>query len=157
MAKPNRNAAQPGQPAPKAKKEKTPKVWYPGLNVQTVDGKETVTTPLTEYPTDFDPKVHKPLNRKSFTNEAPLLKRQAEKFRQKADALDKEAATIEKLGSADSRGKAKKLAHAMSKMDEIRAQLVAEIGEDGVAEMMAMLQSKKAAAPAAAEAPVVAE
>jgi hypothetical protein len=118
-----KNQAKPGaSPAPKAKKEKVEKIFYPGLNV--VDGKPT--TQLDSWPSDFDPKVHKGLTRKNFKNESPLLLRQAERLEEKAAKLRAEAKTIEKLGSPEQRNKAKKLANLNAQLQKMRAELEGE-------------------------------
>jgi len=122
--KSDKQSTKPGDPAPKAKKEKPEKIMHP-LLAPNPEGKPTQK--LKEWPADFDPKVHKQLKRSHFENEAPLLRRRAEEMRQKAAKLDEEAADCEK-GGGNAKGKVKKLRSMMDRFAELRA----ELEKDGV-------------------------
>jgi len=117
---PAARSTKPGEVAPEAKKPKVERVTYPGLQPG-ADGKGTVK--LKEYPTDHDPKLHKPLRKADFENEAPLMLHQAERLEKQAAKLRSEAAVVGKLGDTASRQKAKKLASCMAQIKALTAQL----------------------------------
>jgi hypothetical protein len=112
-----------GEPAAKPKKEKVVKVRYPGL---ACDDKGKATTPLKDYPTDHDPKVHFSLRPKDFVNEAPLLRRNAGILQARATKMLGQADIVEKLGSVEQRQKAKKLMHVREQLAKIEADLRAQ-------------------------------
>ena len=120
---PAAQSTKPGEPAPKAKKEKVKRILHPALKPN-AEGKPTEK--LDGFPADFDPKVHKPLRRVNFKNEAPLLLQQADKLEAKAKALRAEAEACQKLGSQEERAKAKKLRDMFLRMEEIKSQLAGE-------------------------------
>lgn len=122
--KKDKQSTKPGDPAPKAKKEKVEKILYPALKP---DAEGKPTEKLDGWPADFDPKVHKQLKRSHFKNEAPLLRRRAEEMRAKATKLDNEAADCEKGGGKASKS-VKKLRSAIERFAELRA----ELEKDGV-------------------------
>lgn len=116
-------STKPGEPAPAAKKEKTKRVPYPGIKA---DDKGKGTVKLKDFPTDFDPKLHKQLTRKDFENDAPLLRKRAEELRVRASKLDKEAQDAETLGSASQRQAAKKLRGMVGRIGELTKDLEAQ-------------------------------
>lgn len=133
-----------GDPAVRVAKPRPKRVFYPGL----LDEKGEPTKKLTEYPEDYDIRVHKGVSRKSFVNEAPFLRHQADGLVKRAEALRAEAIACEKLGNAADRAKAKKLRH----MYDVMAKLEKELTEQGID-----VADLKAAAPAEApKAPVAA-
>jgi hypothetical protein len=118
-------STKPGDPAPKAKKEKVKKVPYPALNPD-AEGKSTVK--LKEWPADYSEKVHKRLTRNDFENEAPLLEHRADYLQGVVDKLRKEAEDCRTMGSTKTRKNAKKLRGVMEKF----AELAADLQSDGV-------------------------
>lgn len=144
-------STKPGEPAPKAKREKIKKVDYPGLNV---DAEGKVTTRLKDYPADHDPRVHKQLKRHHFENEAPLLERRADELQKRVDALREEAKTARLGGSSSSRGKLKKLKGMMSKFAEMKAELANELTPEQLSAFETMFQAAMKGEPVA-EAPKV--
>lgn len=113
-------SAAPGTEDKKAKKEKVTKVDYPGL--KNAEGESVL---LTEVPADHDSKLHKPLKKANFENEATYLRMKADEFEAKAVALRKEADVSEKMGSKSERAKAKKLVQMQERMAELKKQLEA--------------------------------
>lgn len=107
--------ARPGAKEPKAKKEKKVRIAYPVPE----GGLEAV-------PADFDPKVHKPLGRKNFKNEAVWYELKAQELEKKAASLRVEATNIGKLGNVKDRAKAKRLLDLQKRMAELSESLVAE-------------------------------
>lgn len=119
-------STKPGDPAPEAKKEKPERIYHPALDAKPgEDGKLKPTVKLKDWPADFDPKIHKQLKRGHFENEAPLLRKRAEEYREKAAKLDVEASDCEKNGGK-AKGKVKKLRSMMDRFAELRAELEAE-------------------------------
>ena len=141
-------STKPGEPVPAAKAPEKPKrVPYPGLNADK-DGK--TTTRLKDFPADHDPKLHKPLTRKDFENEAPFLRKTAAELEARAKKLRAEAEDAEKLGSASQRAAAKKLRAMFDKLNDLRA----ELEKDGVD--VGSIMGNLVQAQAAPEAPMAA-
>src|SRR6056297_3199820 len=95
-----------------------PKIEHPLL----ADGK------LEAIPDDFDPKVHKPLRKKDFVEEAVFFDHKAEQAEERLNYYREQAEECRKLGNAADRKKAKKLRTWMEKIAELKA----ELEEDGV-------------------------
>lgn len=117
-------APKSGDPEPAKKAQRPKRVWYPGL----VDEKGEPTKKLTDYPKDYDVRIHKGVSRKSFVNEAPFLRHQADQLVVRAEKLRAEAVACEKLGNAADRAKAKKL----RQMHEVMKKLEAELAAQGI-------------------------
>lgn len=114
-------SAKPGttaEVATKPKKEKKPKV------------ERTLLAPpeggFTDWPKEWDPKIHKPLRRKDFANDVTFLNRKADHYEIMAKRFRQEAIDSEKLGGLKERGKAKKLLQMQRKFEELKAQLKAD-------------------------------
>lgn len=138
-----KQSSKPGEPAPAAKKESIKRVPHPALKA---DEKGKATVQLDDFPADFDPKVHKPLRRGDFKNEAPFLERKATELEARARELRREADEARKLGSQADRAKAKKLRAMMDKMEEIKAQLKAQgIDVDAVVKDLSKSDESEAA------------
>jgi len=137
------SAAAPGTTEPKAKKEKKAKP----------EKKERIPYPvpetgLTEWPKDYDRKVHKPLQRKDFANDSIFLIKRAEEHEEAAKRLRHEAETGERLGGVKGdKSRAKKLIKLSEQFEALKAALSQE-GID-VASILAGI-SKPAEAPASA-------
>lgn len=137
MAKKNRDnpaegdpSAKPGTTEEKAKKEKRVRVEY--------------TVPeggLESWPTDFDPKTHKPLKRKDFKDETIWLESKAADYERRAQAMRVEIETTKTLGSSKDRAKAKKLLSMQKRMEEMQKEMEAE-GIDVGALKAAMARAK---------------
>lgn len=144
-AAPAKPSAAPGTKEPKAKKEKVERVDYPIVagtewSVTTGEGDAAVTK-LTAWPTDHDPKVHKPLTRKDFADEAVFYDVQADRLERQAKKFRDKAAETRTLGNVKERVKAKKLIAAMKRMEDMKAELVAS-GVDLEALMKSLQESK---------------
>ena len=131
--------AAPGVKEPKAKKEKKKRVAYPGL-------KNSANEPvkLEALPSDFDPKVHKPLGRKDFANESTFWLLKAANAEKAAAKYKQFAEDAGKAGAVKGNATAKRLLALQRKLAEVEAALTGEIGADAVAAL-------KATAPAAEE------
>lgn len=116
-------AAKPGDPAPKAKKEKVVRIPHPAIKAD-AQGKGTVK--LEDFPADYDPKIHKQLRKADFVNEAPFLERRAAQLEKAAANLRAEAAQARTLGSTADRQKAKKLKSMIDKVAELRKEFEAQ-------------------------------
>lgn len=113
--------------ADKSRAKRQARVPHPAL-VFDAQGNLPAANRLTTYPADFDDKVHLPLERKHFTNEAPWLLNRAERAERLALSLRKQAADAMKFGNAKDRAKVKKMRH----MQEVMAKLEAELAEQGI-------------------------
>jgi len=121
----NQQSTKPGDPAPEAKKTKPERIYHPLLEAKPgEDGNLKPTVKLKDWPADYDPKIHKQLKRGHFENEAPLLRKRAEEYREKAAKLDIEASDCEKNGGK-AKGKVKTLRKMMDRFAEIRGELEA--------------------------------
>lgn len=107
-----------GKKGKKAKKEKTPRVAYPGLK-----GADEKPVRLTAWPTDFDPKTHKPLKRDNFENEAVWYDHMADEYEARAKDYREQAELSRKLGNQSDRQKAKKLAKMQNQMAKLQEEL----------------------------------
>jgi hypothetical protein len=146
-AGPQAPSAAPGAKEPKAKKEKKAKrVDYPGL--KDAEGKPVS---FETIPTDFDSKIHRPLPRRAFKNEATFWELKvtaAEKHLAKVKQMAEDA---KKTGGLADKGKAKKLLNMLARAKELEAELAGELGADELAKLLAAVPEAKpkAAAPAA--------
>jgi hypothetical protein len=111
-------------PKPKKKREKVIRAWHPALKPSAEDGKPTVK--LEAVPADYNPKVHKPLKRVHFTNEAVLLDYAAERLEKKAKALRAEAHEARTTGGNGTRTVAKQMRKYMEKLAAMTEQLKAQ-------------------------------
>jgi hypothetical protein len=133
--------AKPGDPAVAAKRERPKLSWYPGLKPEKDEkGKTHATVKLDEWPSDFDATKHRKLRRSDFSNEAVFLEHKADELEARAKMFRAEAETARKLGSAEDRARAKRLKTMLEKMEELKAQLSEQMGEDAVNEMIAKVQ-----------------
>ena len=78
---------------------------------------------LKEVPANYDPKVHAPLKRGDFENEALFFDMKADEYDRKATRCRVEAGTYRKLGSKEDRAKAKRLLKMRERYSELEAQL----------------------------------
>jgi hypothetical protein len=106
-------------------------------------------TGLEAWPTDHDPKKHKPLMRGDFKDEAVFLEHRAAQFDAQAKKLREEAEQVRKFGPGG-KGKVQKLQKVQGELDALIAHLKAQ-GMD----VDAVLATAKAAT-AAATAPTAA-
>ena len=133
------NSAAPGIEAPKAKKEKKPKVkrieYVPPTDAPFVkDGK------LTALPTDFDAKKYKPLRAKQFADEGLYFDLKAAHYEDLAKKARADAETARKTGNLKDKVKAKKLLAMQKRMAELSASLAGE-GVD-VAALLASVEAE---------------
>lgn len=113
----NPKSARPGTKAPaaaKPKKEKVVKIAYPHEQ------------PLTEYPADFNPKLHLPLKKKDFADSTLYYTKLADVYEARAKALREKAAEEGKLGSVKDKALAKRLIAMTKRMAEMKAAMSAE-------------------------------
>lgn len=116
-----KTSAKPGtKDASAGDTKKAVKVLHPALEPND-EGKPTKK--LTEVPSDFDPKLHKPLKKGDFENEAVFMRMKADELEAKAKKLREDAEVVEKLGNKADRAKAKKLRAMQEKMTDLRKQL----------------------------------
>lgn len=134
--------------ARKQKKEKVPRVPYPGL--KDAEGKDVK---LKGVPEDFDPKRHKPLKMRNFENPVEFLEQRAKHYEELAVKTRQEAAEWRAAGGAPKKSQvqAKKLAKMLSSIEQLKKELVGELGEDQVAAIIKAAQEgvEKKGAPAA--------
>lgn len=130
-------STKPGTPAPTAKEKRPERVDFPGL--KGADGK---AVKLTEWPKDFDGKVHKPLHRGDFQDEAVYLDHKAAELEDRAKRMRQEAADARLMGNAADRQKAKKLRAMQERMKALETELTGSLGAEKVAELMAKLAVK---------------
>lgn len=130
------NSAKPGTKDEKAKKEKKVREQYP-----------IPEGGLKAWPTDFDPKKHKPLKRKDFGDESLFLNSKADDYERRAKALREEALESTKLGGVKDKAKAKKLLSMHKKI----AEMTKDMEADGV-DVSQLLASLKMAEEAKEEA-----
>jgi hypothetical protein len=112
------------------------------------DGAERLTVP--ELPEGYNSSKHKPLAKSDFIDEPTFLRFKAHECQRKADRYLKEAETVEKLGNAADRTRAKKLISMHQRMMDLAKELssgdspldLAEIlGADAYAALMGGAQS----------------
>lgn len=117
-------SAAPGTTEAKAKKEKVEKVQY----VPTVGAGDWVNADgkLTAWPGDFDPKTHKPPQRKDYADDAVFFTILADRAEASAKKFREKAEESKKLGNVKDRARAKKLLAARKRMQDLEAQLKAE-------------------------------
>jgi hypothetical protein len=129
-------SARPGTKDDSGKKAKVERVEY--------------TVPeggFTEIPSDFSSKIHKPLKRKDFKDEALWFELRAAELEAKAKRARAEADNVRKLGGVKDRAKAKRLISMQKRMAEISEQLTAQ-GVDVAALLGSLSGNGEAAAPA---------
>lgn len=80
---------------------------------------------LTSWPTDHDPKKHKPLVRSDFADECVFLEKKLELARKDVTDLEKEIADVKLLGPGGT-SKAKKLVKVQNELDQLKALLAAQ-------------------------------
>lgn len=85
------------------------------------DGAERLATP--EVPEGFNSSKHLPLAKSDFVDEVTFLLFKAGECERKAAKYRREAETVQKLGNATDRSKAKKLLTLQSKMAELAKEL----------------------------------
>lgn len=73
------------------------------------------------WPSEFDPKKHKPLRRNEFKDETVWLDRKAEEYERKAKKLRDESEETKRLGPSKERSKAKKLVKVQQELDALKA------------------------------------
>jgi len=105
------------------KPAKVARVAYPGLKIDAA-GKPTVK--LTAWPEDFDRKVHQPLKKSDFENEAPWLERRADFFEKLAGRLRAQAADARQFGNAKDRKAAQKLRRLTDQIKALTSGLAAQ-------------------------------
>lgn len=105
----------------KKDKVKVKKIAYPGLK-HGADGNPTVK--LKEWPADFDRKLHEPLQRTDFENEAPWLLDRAERLEKMAANCRKNAELALKFGNKKERQAAKKISQFTDKIAELAVDLL---------------------------------
>jgi len=135
-------STKPGAPTGKPKKEKVERKAYPGI-MAGADNKGTVK--LKDWPADYDPKLHLPLRRNDFENEAVLLEKMADQMAERVVKLRAEAEICRKSGSATQRAKLKRIA----RLKEMLAKLEAEGDDEAPAAGEAAPSTEGTAAPAA--------
>lgn len=113
--------------AAKSREKRAKRVPHPALKFGP-DGNLKPEDRLKEYPADFDERVHLPLERKHFVNEAPWLLNRAEKAEKLAANLRRQAADAVKFGNAADRAKARRL----RQMADVMAKLEAELAAQGI-------------------------
>lgn len=144
--------AKPGAKDPKAAKapkEKLVRTFHPALAVaKNEKGKLAPTAKLDKIPDDFNPKAHKPLQRRDFNDESIWFEVKAREMEAKAADYRKQATEFKALGGAAKSGQAKRLLAMQKRVAELTAQLAAQ-GLD----VNAILAAANAAAakPAAVE------
>jgi len=158
-------SSKPGSKAPEAakpKKEKVVRQFHPALAAQPAvkDGKPVTnkkgqpvirpTKKLDAVPTDFDPKLHKPLGKADFADESLFYELKAVQLDKQAAALRSKAADIKALGSVKDRQAAKKLLSLQKRMKELVESLKASGVDTSVVDAMVKKQLEAAqSAPAA--------
>jgi len=135
MAKTTRNAAsktaaaktaasaKPGTEAPEAQVDKIERIPHPIL---AVDENGDATAKIESAPDDFDRKVHLPLRRKDFVNDAAFFDFKAAEYTEKAAEFTSKAVEWRKLGSVKDRARAKRLRNMQAQMAKLREQLEAD-------------------------------
>ncbi len=93
-----------------------------------VDYRQEGSDLLADWPTDFDPRVHKPLKVEDFSAEDKYWAKRADMYDSKAKHCRTQAELFLKFGNADKRKAAEKL----TKMAEKMAQLKKELEADGI-------------------------
>lgn len=83
---------------------------------------------LSEWPEDFDKKVHAPLKKKDFKDPRPFLKRKREEYLRSADRCQSEIDLIDVYG-VDGAEDSKRLSSALSRLEEYISKLPAEARE----------------------------
>lgn len=81
---------------------------------------------LKEWPTDHDPKVHKPLKSTDFADESVYWFHKADQLEKAAVAAREKAEQIKKLGGVKDVKKAKRLMQMQQKIAELKAQLASD-------------------------------
>ena len=90
------------------------------------DKNEDVYPFKVPVPEGFDFKAHKALKKRDFEADHMFYSFRAAELEFKALAFHAQAEEAKKLGSAQDRGRAKRLIKCQSKMDELRQQLTAQ-------------------------------
>lgn len=123
---PPAGAAKPGTTDAAAKEPKKGKVLYPALvGPKDAEGKDTII-PLKEVPKDWDPKAHKGLRRKDFSDEALFWDWRADRMELQVKKIRAHAEELRKLGTVKDRSRAKKLLSMQKRIADLKAQLEGE-------------------------------
>lgn len=126
--------ARPGTVVPAAqgdgkKKEKIVRTFHPLLKPEEKKNEKTgktrlePTARLKDIPADYDPKKHKPLQRRHFEDESLWWELRARHYDSLAVKCRQEAVTAKTTGSAADRVKARRLAQMAKKLEELKSSL----------------------------------
>jgi hypothetical protein len=136
-------SSKPGEVAPQAKREKKPKVerqFHPFF-APDAEGKPTKKVDSFEQLVNFDPKVHKPLKRSSFTKEEMYYDYQIKRHEDAIAELKTEKETAKTTGGKE----LNKLKKMMERMNELRLKLK-DVPGVNVEELIEATLKKKVAA-----------
>ena len=111
-------SAQVSEKAPKAKKEKQPKVKLPKYQIP--------ESGLTTVPKDFDPAKFARLSRKDFAEDFNFFEFRADQMEKDAKELRAKAKLQRSLGSSEQRKALNSFVKGTKKLEELKARLLAE-------------------------------
>ena len=128
------------------------RIFHPALEVAEKilekSGKKVLrpTKQIESVPTDYNAKLHKPLNRRDFVDESVFLEFKAVQLEQKAQAMREQAKDLRTLGGIKDRADAKKLLALQKRMAELTDKLRAggKVDVDAISQKFAaQLTAKK--------------